>query len=77
MRRTATSVSSVWAAPLFARVLMVSNGKMLFLFSNKNFATCLLKAGKKIFVFFIDTGTVIVYPLQVEENIFRFGLRKT
>jgi hypothetical protein len=73
MWRTSTSVSSVWAATLSARVLKVSNVKVLFLFSIKNFGTCYIISGEKnqcvtlitqkgsCYDFSVDTGTVIVY----------------
>jgi hypothetical protein len=78
MRRTATSVSSVWAAPLSARVLKVSSAKMSLCVQQEEFRNMLVKIGEKnqcvtlikqkdsCYDFSIDAGTVIVFPLKIK-----------
>jgi hypothetical protein len=47
MRRIATSVSSVWAAPLSARVLKVSSAKMSLCVQQEEFRNMLVIIGEK------------------------------
>jgi hypothetical protein len=51
MRRTATSVSSVWAASLSARVLKVSDAKMSLCSLLKKYYDMIVKIGAKVSVY--------------------------